>query len=357
MLETVLDGLPAAGAVIGADGSVGFCNRHLQHLTGWVAGEVRGRCWFETFLPEAERQSRRAEYLSAMESDFPKKHVGGMLLSRNGREIPVIWIRAILRNIEGKAIGAVKLGIEISEMLVHSDEVSRLRRYERIGRSAAPLVHDLNNVLCLILCYSQIVMKDMPALGGHAVRIGDAVKRGRILSDQLFALLRGEERGDLIEIDVCGAVRDFEEFLRSMLKEKIVLRTELEPDAGTIMGDRMQLERILMNLVSNSCDALPDGGEIRIGVSDISVMEPVHCRSSEMLPGRYVLLSFSDTGHGMEKEVLDRIFEPFFTTKKSRASGIGLMGVMEIAGHLGAHLRVSSSPSAGTTFEIYFPRL
>jgi PAS domain S-box-containing protein len=355
MMKRILEEIPMAGVILDSKGAIEFCNDSLLDMSGHRREEVVGSCWFETFIPEKKRMRRKAEYLQTMEFGLPRKRYESTLLSRDGREIEVIWNCVCLRDDGGNAKGTVKLGQPMGDGDSLSEEIRRLRKYEKIGRSAAGLVHDLNNLHCFILGYSQMIIRDIPAssLPPYAVEIEAAIKKGEYLSKQLMSVIRGNERTHMADLNLRDVVEGFAKLVYGMLDDNITLKTELGEHAGLIQGDAEQIDRILMNLLRNACDAMPDGGEIRIGLSEAVFKEPVLCRGSEMASGQYVLISFADSGHGMVEESLAHVFEPFFSTKENGA-GFGLTSVVDIVRAHGAHIEVSSIVGAGTTFKIYF---
>jgi two-component system cell cycle sensor histidine kinase/response regulator CckA len=162
---------------------------------------------------------------------------------------------------------------------------------------------------------------------------------------------------ELKVVDVNTVISDMERLLRPLIGENIGLITRLSPDAGRTRADAGQLEQVIMNLVVNAKDAMPEGGKITVQSSEVTVRQ--NFREHRFIqPGRYVVLSVSDTGHGMDKETQSRIFEPFFTTKeKGKGTGLGLSTVYGIVKQSGGYVFPQSEPGAGTTFYIYLPRV
>jgi signal transduction histidine kinase len=148
-----------------------------------------------------------------------------------------------------------------------------------------------------------------------------------------------------------------ERLLRPVIGENIELATRLSPDAGRTRADAGQLEQVIMNLVVNAKDAMPEGGKITLQSSNVTVRQDFH-EQRFILPGPYVVISVSDTGHGMDKETQSRIFEPFFTTKeKGKGTGLGLSTVYGIVKQSNGYVYPQSETGSGTTFYIYLPRV
>ncbi len=191
----------------------------------------------------------------------------------------------------------------------------------------------------------------------HKVQsIKQAADRAATLTRQLLAFSR-KQLLELKVIDVNNVIGDMERLLRPLIGENIELVTRLSPDTGHTRADAGQLEQVIMNLVVNAKDAMPEGGRLTLQSSDVTVRQnPSHHRFIQ--PGRYAVISVSDTGHGMDKETKSRIFEPFFTTKeKGKGTGLGLSTVYGIVKQSNGYVFAQSEPGAGTTFYVYLPRV
>ena len=358
MFKKVIDGMPMSGVMLDKSGLIEFCNNHFLDLTDWSHDDIHGKCWFETFMPEGKRAEGKKEYHEAIKSGTMRNRFESSIITRAGKEINIIWNCVVLRDQEGNAVGTVKLGLDLHGIVHSSADLLRLWKYERIGHSTVALVHDINNLLFMILGYSQMMANDIPAgTSSHryAKKIEILIKKGEMFSGQLSSVMRGEESADMAELDLCEVIEGANELLSSMLHENITMEAKLEKLTRTVMGNKEQIERLLMNLLSNARNAMPNGGNILMELTEAIIMEPIPCHGSEVPPGKYVLLSFSDSGQGMEKEIIEHIFEPFFTKRKT-GIGIGLTNVMDIVRHHNAHIGVFSTPGCGTTFSIYFPR-
>lgn len=351
--ELLLCEIPMAGAILDRRGTVEFCNRRLLEMTGRLGHEVAGRCWFETFVPEDSRNRRRSEYHLAMSSGRVRERYRSEVLSSDGRRLELSWHCAVIRDAQGNARRLVKLGLETG-----AAPDLETARYAMIGRAAAGLVHDLNNLLLPVINYSEMIMGRTASdneLQEWARQISLAGRRGKLLAARMLSAVRGGNAPlNLDRMDLGAAAVEFCELAKGMLGRNISL--EIDPGFGGafISGDRDMLDQLMMNLALNARDAMPEGGRICIGISNEKTGDAVSCHGSELLPGKYVLLSFSDSGQGMGVDVLGRIFDPFFTTK-DKGSGIGLANVLEIVKKHKAHVKVESRIGLGTTFRVYFP--
>jgi signal transduction histidine kinase/ActR/RegA family two-component response regulator len=234
------------------------------------------------------------------------------------------------------------------------------QKMEAIGTLAGGVAHDFNNILQAITGYSELLLlKSDPVDPDHKdlQAIKEAAQRASHLVRQLLVFSRKMENKyeaiDLNEV-IIRIAKMLERTIPRMIKIEMVLENRLE----LISADVTQVEQVLMNLGVNARDAMPDGGTITIKTAN-AVLDEAFCKSHlGAQPGTYVLMVVSDTGHGMEKEVLDHIFEPFFTTKqRDKGTGLGLATLYGIVKSHRGFIYCSSTPGSGTSFEIYFPAL
>jgi two-component system cell cycle sensor histidine kinase/response regulator CckA len=244
------------------------------------------------------------------------------------------------------------------------EELRQSQKMEAIGRLAGGIAHDFNNLLSIILSYSAMMMEALPAedpLRADAEQIAIAGQRARDLTRQLLAFSRRQMMRPEV-LDLTEVVRGLEPMLRRVLGEDIELTIALAQPTSLVKADPGQIQQILMNLVVNARDAMPDGGKLWIESSNVSLDEtqlPAHARSVSHLgvaPGPHVCVSVSDTGVGLDEETQAHIFEPFFTTKpKGKGTGLGLSTVLGIVQQSGGHVAVDSTPGQGATFKIFLP--
>ena len=234
------------------------------------------------------------------------------------------------------------------------------QKLEAVGRLAGGISHDFNNLLTVILGYSDISrrnLKDGDPLQRNLDEIIKASERAASLTRQLLAFSRKQVMQPKV-FDLNTVVTDLEKMLRRMIGEDIELRVTSQADLGNIKADPVHLEQVIMNLVVNARDAMPKGGKISIEMTNVYLDESYAREHVSVVPGHYVMLAISDTGCGMDEETRLRIFEPFFTTKDAgKGTGLGLSMVYGIVKQSGGNIWVYSEKGRGTTFKIYFPRV
>jgi CheY-like chemotaxis protein len=230
---------------------------------------------------------------------------------------------------------------------------------DAVGRLAGGVAHDFNNLLMVINGYTEVLLEQLEKASPmhHKVQsIQQAADRAATLTRQLLAFSR-KQLLELKVIDVNTVIGDMERLLRPLIGENIELVTRLSTQTGHTRADAGQLEQVIMNLVVNAKDAMPEGGKLTVQSSDVTVRQNFSAHRF-IQPGRYAVISVADTGHGMDTETQSRIFEPFFTTKeKGKGTGLGLSTVYGIVKQSSGYVFAESELGAGTTFYVYLPRV
>ncbi len=247
------------------------------------------------------------------------------------------------------------------EALRQSEEQLRQsQKLESVGRLAGGIAHDFNNMLTAINGYSELILKSLSAddpLRRHVEEIKKAGTRSAELTHQLLAFSRRQILQAKV-LDLNKVISDTIIMLQRLIGEDIQLIASLSPDVGLIEADPGQLSQVLVNLIVNSRDAMPQGGSIVIETESIFIDEYYANHHVSIKPGDYVMLAVSDTGIGMEDDIKKQIFEPFFTTKEiGKGTGLGLATVYGIVKQSGGNIWVYSEAGRGTSFKIYLPRI
>jgi two-component system cell cycle sensor histidine kinase/response regulator CckA len=243
-----------------------------------------------------------------------------------------------------------------AELERQAEALRNAQRMEAVGRLAGGIAHDFNNLLTVVLANAGQLLreKDLSPINRTALEdVRGAANRGADLVRQLLAFSR-RQRTSPRALDLNHVVRETERLLARLLGESIDLKVETSPAALIVRADAIQLEQVILNLITNARDAMPTGGKVTLSTGDETVA-PGH---PVLAPGPYVRLSVSDTGSGMDIETQRRAFDPFFTTKGlSRGTGLGLATVHGIVTQSGGHVEVQSQPGQGTRFDVLLPRV
>lgn len=259
-----------------------------------------------------------------------------------------------------KPITPLELIAHIKVMLRIKRAEERLRhsqKLEAIGLLAGGVAHDFNNILTVIRGYStMLLMQSNPETPQHEAlqMIADAAKRAEDLTQSLLAFSRKQDTTP-VKGEFCSLVSGFEKFIKRLIGNNITLQLICDQQSIPASFDRSMIEQMLMNLVINARDAMPEGGKLTISTADVT-LDGEEAEVNNLDPGRYIRLLVSDTGCGIPQELLPKIFDPFFTTKEiGKGSGLGLSMVYGIVQQHHGAIAVDSTPDRGTTFTVHLP--
>lgn len=253
---------------------------------------------------------------------------------------------------ERKRVEAVKAKLE--------EQLHQAQKMEAIGRLAGGVAHDFNNLLTAIMGYAALAMQTLPP--NHPANkdiqgIHNTTDRAAYLTRQLLAFAR-RQVFEPKTLNLNDLIRNVEKMLRRLINEDIELVTLLAPDVGLVKADPHQLEQVLINLVVNARDAMPEGGKLTIETANVTLDQEYVQHHLEIIPGDYVQLTVSDIGMGITPEVKSRLFEPFFTTKEfDKGTGLGLATCFGIIKQSGGYIEVDSEWGQGASFKVYLPQV
>ena len=259
----------------------------------------------------------------------------------------------------GSLVRVTGVSQDVTEQRKLTEQLRQAQKMEAIGQLAGGIAHDFNNVLNVILGYSKLLLANStphdPAYR-RLEEIRKAGERAAALTQQLLAFSRKQVLQPRV-INLADTLTDMEQMVQRIIGEHIKVITQMDDGLGQVKIDPNQVHQVILNLVVNARDAMPDGGTLTLEVSNAELDES-SARVHGLSAGRYVMLAVSDNGSGMTPEVRQRVFEPFFTTKGTgQGTGLGLATVYGIVQQSEGHIWLYSEPGIGTTFKIFLPRV
>ncbi len=348
------------------DGTVRFANDIALSVSGYANADIVGRNMLE-FIAEQDRQ--RAVENTFLMMERPLGPIEYNLVLKDGTQRPFEVNGEVLRHPDGAPYGMVYLCRDIGErqrlMQERQQLQERLHRAEKmeaLGTLAGGVAHDLNNVLGVLVGYSELMLMDIPEgdpLRGHAANILDSGQRGAaIIQDLLTLARRGVAAGEVVDLNalVQRSLKTPEFLKLGTTFPDIRIVTDLEPELLPVKGSPVHLSKTIMNLVLNAFEAIDGPGTVTIQTRNRYLDRPVGAYDA-MKEGDYAVLAVSDTGEGIAEKDLAKIFEPFYTKKVMGRSGTGL-GLAVVWGTVKDHdgyVDVQSRIGRGSTFTLYFP--
>ncbi len=353
LIENALDII----AVVAPDGAVRYVSPSVERLLGHDPARVGDLNVFDLIHPDDLAQAK-ARFQSTLETgtrfeqvEFRVRHADGSwrTLSMIGKPSPPeTGLRGLIINAR-----------DLTESHALEEQLRQSQKMDAVGRLAGGIAHDFNNVLTVILGYAELAgTRDAAgeALAGDLAEIRKAADRAGALTRQLLAFGRKQVLQPRV-VNLNKVVRDMDGMFRRVIGEHIELVLALEERLGFVKADTGQIEQVLLNLVVNARDAMPNGGKLTIETADVE-LDTTSALRFEAPAGPYVVLAVKDTGTGMDAATVSHIFEPFFTTKEAgKGTGLGLSTVYGIVKQSGGHVAVSSEPGVGTALKVYLPRV
>ena len=333
----------------------------FEPLLGYSVDEIASGTnrWRELIhSDDLERYKKEMDRVLAIGSEA--LHIEYRVRRKDGQYVTVKDEGQYLLDSSGKADHLIGFISDVTEQRALEEQLRQSQKMEAVGRLAGGLAHDFNNLLTVIKGYSRMVLEDSrpgEKIRANVEHIDSAAERAAALTRHLLAFSRKQVLQPRV-IDLNVLVLNLDKMLRRLIGEDIEVETVPAPNLGHVNADPGQMEQVIMNLVVNARDAMPNGGKLTLETANVDLDSDYAREHVTVRPGRYVMLAVSDTGSGMDPQTQARIFEPFFTTKElGRGTGLGLSTVYGIVKQSGGHIWVYSELNRGTTFKIYLARV
>jgi len=354
--SSILRSMKDLVVVTGLDGTVDYASPSVRDILGLTPDDMHGHP-----LTEALRAA-------AIDGDLVAWRPGGVVpdgwrgqvraRTADGREVILEVQTSALRDDDGTPLGGIWVGRDVTEVAALEAQLRQIQKLDAIGTLAGGVAHDFNNVLTGIQGHATLLkLRSEPGTPVHeaAQVIEMAATRGARLTQQLLGFARKGKQLN-VPVDLNARVDDAIRFLGRTLGKNIAISTHLTTLRAFVQGDPHQLEQVIINLAINARDAMPEGGVLSFA-TDLVELDAAYCRAhAGARPGDYVMLSVTDSGAGMPRDVQDHAFEPFFTTKEpGKGTGMGLAMVYGIVKNHGGTVRIYSEVGVGTTVRIYLP--
>ena len=342
---------------------------------------ARPEKWLETIVPEDRERVRRTmmskDTRGNYDLEFRISRPDGSIRWIHGRSFPIYDAKGKLYRVAGigedvtetkqaeREIRVLNEELEqrvlerTEELRCSEEQLRQSQKMEAVGKLAGGIAHDFNNLLTAINGYSELILAEIGPNDPIFQDVEDLAKAGQRASELVSQLLAFSRKQILrpVVADLNAIVGDVEGILRRLIGEDIDFRTLEDEALYRVQVDPMQIEQVIMNLAINARDAMPQGGDLIIETSNADLLEALPATHGDIPPGRYAVLSVSDSGFGMDEELLAHIFEPFFTTKEdAKGTGLGLSTVFGTVQQSLGHITVETEPGLGTIFRLYFPR-
>jgi len=359
-----------AYSIIGTDpeGVIKIYNEGAELMLGYDAEEVVDRATLALFHSPEEIAARGAalgiepgfEVLVAAARRGETETREWTYILKGGARRTVSQTVTAMHNESGLLSGFIGIARDITAEKKLEQQFIQSQKMECVGLLAGGVAHDFNNLLTPILGYADLLIRGFAEDDSRRKRLLQmkaAAERAKDLTHRLLVFSR-KQVIELKTLDLGDIVSQFEKILRRTIRENIAIKVVVVPQSGKVRVDAGQIELVLLNLSINAQDAMVGGGELTIEVREVDLDAAFTANHAGLVPGPYVMLAVSDTGVGMDGQMLEHIFEPFFTTKETgKGTGLGLSTVYGIVKQHGGAIYVSSEVNRGTVFKVYLPRV
>jgi PAS domain S-box-containing protein len=363
LISRIVATMPGGIIMTDGRGEITFANAQAEQVLGLTdeAGN-NGACnvldWSFTDPEGNPLPASSTPLQQVLKPGLPARSARCVMTDARGWRMTLSINATPLTNESGKVDGMVATVEDITGRLSLEAQLLQAQKMESLGRLAAGVAHDINNVLTVILGHARLMLMDVPP-GSRTEEplqmISEAAERAAKFIKQLLMFTR-KQIVKLRLLDLNAVLLNLTDMLKRLLGDDVVVETRYAPGRPCIEADTGMIEQVLMNLAVNARDAMPKGGRLQIAISLVNLGETNPSQHPEARPGRFVCLQVADTGCGMDRKTLAHLFEPFFSTKEvGRGTGLGLATVYGIIKQHRGWIEVESQVGTGTTFKIYFP--
>ncbi len=353
--KTLLNTAPLGTIVINKDKKIIYANQRALEIVELTS--VKDVMW-----------KNLIDFVDEENKDFVMERVDKIL---SGKKLPpaiekiktiqgnqkYINVNSIALTLDGENV-VVAMFEDITEKKILEQKLLQSQKMEAIGKLAGGIAHDFNNILTVINGYAELILTMIDRdnlVYDKVLQIYKAGEKASNLTKQILAFSRKQLIMPKV-LNINEIIKQNLKMLKRLVRENIEIKVEFGKDIGFIKADPVQLEQIFLNLTINSIDAMPNGGTIKIKTSKVQIADNYIATNLNIKKGSYVLITFSDTGMGIDEKIIDKIFEPFFTTKKvGEGSGLGLSTVYGIVKQNNGYIFANSTLNKGTTFKIFWP--
>lgn len=359
MLRTLIDYLPDYVYVKDLEGCFLTANTATAELMGNLSpDDLTGKTDAE-FYPLNLAAGYHADEQSVIQSGRALLNKEETAIDRDGNNRWIVTSKIPLKDNQGRVIGLVGIGRDITERKKLRKQVRRSQKMDAIGQLTGGIAHDFNNILAIILGNIELLQDEIEDNSLLAPRIDDAMKatlRGASLTSKLLAFSR-KDASETKNVIVNDHIEGLKELVETSLTASITIETDLFEELWPVEIDSNDFEDAILNLSLNARDAMPDGGTLIIGTANKSLDQSYVDRNPGAVAGEFVMISISDTGVGMSSEVMEKVFEPFYTTKEQgKGTGLGLSMVYSFVERSRGHLKIYSEVGKGSVIRFYLPR-
>lgn len=355
-LASIIDSSEDAILSKDLNGIITSWNKGAERIYGYRTEEVVGKQI--SLLTTSDRPDEIPEILRKIGRGERIENHESVRVTKDGRHLDVSVSVSPLRNAAGDIVGASAIARDITIQKRAEGQLRQSQKMEAIGRLAGGVAHDFNNVLGIINACAEFLRDRIdpstePSL--YVENIKKAIERGTSLTKQMLAFSRTSAIQPRV-LDLNERLRDISKLLRPLLGADVEILVVPGTPSAVVEADPGQLDQVVVNLAVNARDAMPRGGKFILETGTVRLDESFAEQHQAMAPGKYVMLTVSDTGSGMDEATVSRIFEPFFSTKEAgKGTGLGMATVYGIVKQSAGHILVYSEPGHGTTFKIYLP--